>query len=124
VQPYTARIFAELKGLAPPIHFSTGTTHLLEPIAQPGPNVVSVDWRLPLDVAWARSTGERGIQGNLDPVILLASWDVIAAEARDVLARAGGRPGHIFNLGHGIHPDTDPENLERLVELVHATAMR
>jgi uroporphyrinogen decarboxylase len=119
VAPYTTRIFSALRGLAPTIHFSTGTVSLLEQIAATGPDLVSVDWRLPLDEAWSRLSPEQGIQGNLDSTLVLAPFDAVAAGARDVLARAGGRTGHIFNLGHGILPETDPDVLTRLVELVH-----
>jgi uroporphyrinogen decarboxylase len=81
--------------------------------------VISVDWRVRLDEAWARVGFDRGLQGNLDPVRPLAGWDAAYAGARDVLARANGRAGHIFNLGHGVLPQTDPAALRRLVELVH-----
>jgi uroporphyrinogen decarboxylase len=120
VLPYTARIFAELRGSAPTIHFSTGTASLLEAIASAGSDLVAVDWRVPLDDAWTRIGADRGIQGNLDPTLVLAPFDVVAAGARDVLRRAGGRPGHIFNLGHGVLPETPPDHLTRIVELVHA----
>ncbi len=120
VLPYTRRIFAALAGQAPTIHFSTGTVSLLSLIGQSGCDLVSVDWRLPLDQAWDTIGHDRGIQGNLDPTLLLAPWDTVAAGARRVLDLAGGRPGHIFNLGHGIHPDTDADQLTRLAELVHA----
>ena len=119
VLPYTRRVLGSLAGLAPTIHFSTGTASLLDLIAGAGADVVSVDWRLPLDAAWERIGYERGIQGNLDPTLLLAPWPAIAAGARDVLRRAHARPGHIFNLGHGILPETDPDKLLRLGELVH-----
>jgi len=119
VMPYSARIFAALHDLAPTIHFSTGTVSLLERIASTGPDLVSVDWRLPLDDAWARLHLEQGIQGNLDSTLVMAPFPAVAAGARDILRRAGGRPGHIFNLGHGILPATDPDVLTRLVELVH-----
>ena len=119
ILPYTRRIFEALHGLAPAIHFSTGTTSLLPLIASAGSEVVSVDWRVPLDDAWRQIGFDKGIQGNLDPARLLAGNDAIASGARDVLNRAAGRPGHIFNLGHGILPQTSPEPLERLVELVH-----
>jgi len=79
-----------------------------------------VDWRLPLDEAWTRVGAHLGIQGNLEPAALIGSFDVAASEARTVLARAGGRPGHIFNLGHGVLPQTPSDSLRRLVELVHA----
>ena len=119
-QPYTRRIFAALRGLAPTIHFSTGTTHLLELIAATGPELVSVDWRQPLDRAWERLAPGQGIQGNLDPTILLADWSTVERAATDVLRRAAGRSGHIFNLGHGILPETDPDRLARLAARVHA----
>jgi uroporphyrinogen decarboxylase len=85
--------------------------------------VIGVDWRVPLDVAWERVGHDRGIQGNLDGAVLLGPWERAAAGARDVLECAGGRPGHIFNLGHGVLPETDPELLGRLVQLVHETTM-
>lgn len=119
VLPHTQRICAELRGLAPTIHFSTGTVSLLEMIASAGSDFVSVDWRLPIDEAWRRVGFDRGIQGNLDPTLLLAPFEAAAAGARDVLRRAAGRPGHIFNLGHGILPETEADQLERLVEVVH-----
>ena len=95
-------------------------SQLLDQIASAGSDIVSVDWRLPLDAAWERIGSEHGIQGNLDPSLLLAPFAAVATGARDVLRRAGGRPGHIFNLGHGILPETPVEHLERLVALVHA----
>lgn len=119
VLPYTTRIFTALRGLAPTIHFSTGTVALAELIGQSGCDLVSVDWRLPLDVAWDRVGRDRGIQGNLDPALLFAPWDVVADGARQVLRLAAGRPGHIFNLGHGIHPETEADQLARLAALVH-----
>jgi uroporphyrinogen decarboxylase len=119
VLPYTRRIFAEIAPLAPTIHFSTGTAALLEQIGASGCDAVSVDWRLPLDDAWARLPEGVGIQGNLDPALALAPWEAVEAGTDDVLRRAGGRPGHIFNLGHGILPQTDPENLARIVRRVH-----
>ncbi len=119
VAPYTRRIFDGLRGMAPTIHFSTGTTHLLGQIGETGPDLVSVDWRMPLDEAWSTIGPRRGIQGNLDPTMLMAPWPVVEAATLDILERAGGRPGHIFNLGHGILPETDPDQLARIVELVH-----
>jgi uroporphyrinogen decarboxylase len=85
--------------------------------------VIGVDWRVPLDVAWERIGYDRGIQGNLDGAVLLGPWERVEEGTRDVLERAGGRPGHIFNLGHGVLPETDPELLGRLVALVHETTM-
>ncbi len=120
VLPYTRRIFAALRGTVPTIHFSTGTTTLLDQIAASGCDAVSVDWRLPLDEAWSTIGHDRTIQGNLDPTLVLAQWEAVEAGAKDILRRAAGRPGHIFNLGHGIIPATDPDTLARLVDLVHA----
>jgi uroporphyrinogen decarboxylase len=120
VLPYSTRIFAEVRATGvPAIHFGTGTTGLLEPMAAAGPDVMSVDWRVPLDRAWERVGPQMGIQGNLDPTVLLAGWEAIETRAEAVLERAGGRPGHIFNLGHGVLPDTDPDQLARLAEWVH-----
>ncbi|MDQ3228049.1 MAG: uroporphyrinogen decarboxylase [Chloroflexota bacterium] len=120
VAPYTAAIFERLRPLVPTIHFSTGTVQLLPEIAATRPSMVSVDWRLPLDAAWDIIGPGLGIQGNLDPTMLMAPWETVEIAARDVLNRAGGRPGHIFNLGHGLLPETDPDQLSRLVELVHS----
>ncbi len=124
VLPYTARIFAALDDLAVPrIHFATGNPLLLPAMGRSGAEVVSVDWRVPLDEAWTLAGPELAIQGNLDPGICLAPFDVVAAAARDVLRRAAGRPGHIFNLGHGVLPETDADTLARLTAFVHeATA--
>ncbi len=119
VAPYTGAIFERLRGQVPTVHFSTGTSHLLEEIAATNPSIVSVDWRVPIDEAWARIGESRGIQGNLDPAMLMAPWETVRAGAIDILERVGGRNGHVFNLGHGLMPDTDPDQLSRLVELVH-----
>ena len=119
VLPYTRRIFAAVTPLAPAIHFSTGTVALLAEIAGSGCTAVSVDWRLPLDAAWDQWGRKVAIQGNLDPALVLAPWPAVETGVRDVLKRAGGRPGHIFNLGHGILPESDPEILARVVRLVH-----
>lgn len=124
VQPYTARIFQALKGIVPTIHFSTGTVQLLEAIGETRPDAVSVDWRLPIDEAWKQLDHKTGVQGNLDPARMMASWDVIQAGADDILARVGNRVGHIFNLGHGVLPQTDPDKLAKLVEHVHAASAR
>jgi uroporphyrinogen decarboxylase len=119
--PYSRRVFEALQGRGvPQIHFGTGAASLLELMAAAGPDVVSVDWRVPLDAAWGRIGYDKGIQGNLDPVVALAPWPRIEEGMRDVLRRAGGRPGHIFNLGHGVLPDTNPDHLAHLVEAVHA----
>jgi uroporphyrinogen decarboxylase len=119
VLPYVRRIFSGVAGTVPTIHFGTSTAHLLEEMAGAGSDAVSVDWRLPLDRAWAR-IGDRAIQGNLDPTICLAPWPVVEREAGRVLDEAGGRPGHVFNLGHGVLADTPSDTLRRLVDMVHA----
>jgi uroporphyrinogen decarboxylase len=125
VMPASARIFAGLEGLGVPrIHFGVGTGELLALMGQAGADVVGVDWRVPLDVARARVGFAKAVQGNLDPLVCLAPWPVVADHARRVLAEAGPRPGHIFNLGHGVAPQTDPDILTRLVDLVHAETSR
>jgi uroporphyrinogen decarboxylase len=121
VLPYSTRIFRALRDHdTPTIHFSTNTAHILASMASAGSDVISVDWRLPLDDAWTEIGDHLGIQGNLEPATLIGSFDVAATEARAVLTRAAGRPGHIFNLGHGVLPQTPSDTLRRLVELVHA----
>lgn len=125
VLPYSRRIFDAVNALGvPTIHFGTGTAGLLEQMTAAGSALISVDWRIPLDEAWSRIGHDRGIQGNLDPAVLMAPWEVIEGEARRVLDYAGGRPGHVFNLGHGVLADTPPEHLTRLVELVHTVSAR
>ncbi len=123
VRPHVARIFAEVRTV-PTIHFGTQTAGLLELMAEAGGDVVGIDARQSLDRAWERVGFDRGVQGNLDAVRVLAGWEATEVGARDVLARAGGRPGHIFNLGHGVLPDSDPAILRRLVEFVHAETAR
>ncbi len=120
VLPHTRSIFDALRSSGVPrIHFGTDTAGLLESIASAGPDIVSLDWRVPLEVGWSRVGFERGIQGNLDPAVLLGPPDLVRDRVRDVLRRAAGRPGHIFNLGHGVLPSTPLENLQLLVETVH-----
>ena len=114
---YSARVLDAVD--VPTIHFATGDAHLLEERREAGGDVIGVDWRLPLDDAWERVGHDRGIQGNLDGAVLLGPWERVERGAEDVLARAAGRPGHVFNLGHGVLPETDPADLSRLVELVH-----
>jgi len=119
VAPYSARILAAVD--VPTIHFGTGaSTPLLAELVAAGGDVLGLDWRVPLDAGWEVAGPDRGVQGNLDPALLLGPRERVEAGALDVLARAGGRPGHIFNLGHGVLPQTDPDALGRLVELVHA----
>jgi len=120
VLPHTRAIFEKLAPLGvPTIHFGADTAGLLEAIASSGPDIVSLDWRVPLDRGWERVGFERGIQGNLDPAVLMGPPDLVRARTDDVLRRAGGRAGHIFNLGHGVMPSTPLENLQLLVETVH-----
>ena len=116
VGPYSARILAAVD--VPTIHFGTGTAGLLDAMADVGGDVIGLDWRIPLDRGWEAVGDERGVQGNLDPLVLLAPWERIEAATRDILERAAGRPGHVFNLGHGVPPDADPAVLRRLTELV------
>jgi uroporphyrinogen decarboxylase len=118
--PHTRRIFEALRGAGVPlIHFSVGTAALLKDIAGTGADVIGVDWRLPLDEAWDLVGADLGIQGNLDPTLLLGPADRIEAAASDVLSRAAGRPGHVFNLGHGVLPATPVERLQELARHVH-----
>lgn len=125
VQPYNQRIFEAVKQTGTPsISFGTGTAALLELMAEAGGDIISVDWRVELDDAWARIGYERGIQGNLDPTLLLTSWDVIEAGMQDVLRRADNRAGHIFNLGHGVLAPTSPDVLRHLVDAVHEETRR
>jgi uroporphyrinogen decarboxylase len=125
VQPYIQRVFTAVKSTgAPAIHFGTGAASLLELMEEGGGDVMGIDWRVNLDDAWARVGYDHGIQGNLDPTIMLTSWPVIEAEMQDILNRAAGRPGHIFNLGHGVLGPTDPDLLRRLVDAVHEHTRR
>jgi len=120
VLPWTTRIVDGVKDLGvPTIHFGVNTGHLLSLMARAETDVVGVDWRTPLDEAWGRIGEQHGIQGNLDPAACLGPWEVVEAKAGDVLRQAGGRTGHIFNLGHGVLPETDPGTLARLTDLVH-----
>ncbi len=120
VLPATRRIFAGLDDLGVPrIHFGVGTGELLGLFAEAGADVVGVDWRVPLDDARNRVGPDVAVQGNLDPAACLAPWSVVAEHVDDVLARNAGRPGHVFNLGWGVLPETDPDVLRRIVEYVH-----
>jgi uroporphyrinogen decarboxylase len=117
VAPYSARILAAVD--VPTIHFGTGTAALNPRMAAAGGDVIGLDWRVELDRGWEEVGHDRAVQGNLDPAVLLGPWERVEAAAGDVLDRAGGRPGHIFNLGHGVLPQTDPATLGRLRALVH-----
>ncbi len=115
-----AGIFSRLRrGGAPSIHFGTGTAGILSLMREAGGDVIGVDWRVDLGEAWRVIGVDRGIQGNLDPALLLGPWPVVEDGARRVIDAVGGRPGHIFNLGHGVLPRTAVEQLQRLVEFVH-----
>nr|WP_242624745.1 uroporphyrinogen decarboxylase [Krasilnikovia cinnamomea] len=124
VLPHSASV---LGGLAtagvPRIHFGVGTALLLPAMGEAGADVVGVDWRTPLDRA-AATLGGRAVQGNLDPATLFAPWPVVEEQARRVLAEGRAAPGHVFNLGHGVLPETDPDVLTRLVDLVHTASAR
>jgi uroporphyrinogen decarboxylase len=120
VLPYSRRAVEIAREAGVPIiHFGTGTNGMLELIREAGGDVIGVDWRIELDTAWARLGEGVAIQGNLDPIALFAPWDQLELRARHVLDAAGGRVGHIFNLGHGILPETPVENVRRLVDFVH-----
>ena len=123
VQPHVRRIFAALDGV-PTIHFGTGTAALLERMAEAGGDVIGIDHRVSLAEAWRRVGPDRGIQGNLDAARVLAGWEATEAGARTVLAEADGRSGHVFNLGHGVLPDSDTAVLRRLVDFVHEQTAR
>lgn len=125
VLPASSKVFAGLADLdVPLIHFGVGTGELLDLLSAAGATVVGVDWRVPLDRARARIGPGTAVQGNLDPAVCLAPWEVVESAAREVLAVAGPGPGHIFNLGHGVLPDTNPDVLARLVDLVHLEGRR
>jgi uroporphyrinogen decarboxylase len=120
VMPASAKVLDAVADLGVPrIHFGVATGELLPLMQQAGADVVGVDWRVPLDAARARLGPDARLQGNLDPALVVAGWEAAAEGAREVLRRNDGHPGHVFNLGHGVLPETDPEVLERIVELVH-----
>ena len=120
VLPHSRRVFDELHDLGVPrAHFGVGTGELLALLREAGADVVGVDWRVPLDEARRRVGSGAAVQGNLDPAVCLADWGVVEDQTRQVLTAAGTEPGHIFNLGHGVLPATDPTILERVVEVVH-----
>ena len=123
VQPHVRRIFESLEDV-PTIHFGTGTAALLEDLADAGGDVIGLDHRIALADGWRRIGSSRGVQGNLDAARLLAGWDATRSGALAVLEAAAGRPGHVFNLGHGVLPETDTDLLRRLVDLVHEETAR
>jgi uroporphyrinogen decarboxylase len=119
--PHTRRIISSLETAGVPIiHFGVGTTAILRDITEAGGHVIGLDWRQPLDEAWTVVGHDRAVQGNLDPMLLLGPRDRLFAATDDILRRAGGRPGHIFNLGHGVLPNTSLEQVQALAQHVHA----
>jgi len=123
VLPHMKRLFEETADLGVPrIHFGTNTATLLTMMKEAGGEVIGLDWRIPLDVAWQTLNFEVAVQGNLDPATLLGPFELVRQRTLEILKRAGGRPGHIFNLGHGILPQTDPDTVARLVDLVHSAS--
>jgi uroporphyrinogen decarboxylase len=124
VLPHTRAIFERLRPLGVPmIHFGVGTASLLELQCEAGGDVIGLDWTIPLDAGWAR-VPDRAVQGNLDPVALFAPLPELERRVREILARAGGRPGHIFNLGHGILPGTPVDHVRAVVNMVHEATAR
>ena len=121
--PHTKRIFDAVGARVPTIHFGTGTATILEELRDAGGDVIGVDWRIPIDEAWER-IGDRGVQGNLDPTLLLGPVARMMRETDDILQRVGGRPGHVFNLGHGILPSTPVEHVQMLAQYVHSASRR
>ena len=120
--PHTQRIFDTVGRRVPTIHFGTGTANILADMREAGGDVVGADWRIPLDEAWTRIGHDRGIQGNLDPTLLLGPLPRMFRHVDEIIERAGGRPGHIFNLGHGLLPSTPVEHVQMLAQYVHTAA--
>jgi len=121
--PHTKRIFDAVGTRVPTIHFGTGTATILEELQEAGGDVIGVDWRIPIDTAWER-LGDCAVQGNLDPTLLLGPTSRMFHQVDDILARVDGRPGHIFNLGHGILPMTPVEHVQMLAQYVHSASRR
>jgi len=119
VLPHTRSVIEQLPAGAPVIHFATGNPALLPLLAEAGGDCIGIDWRVPLDVGWQQVGFDRAVQGNLDPAVLMSTRDEIRARAAEILQQAAGRPGHIFNLGHGVLPQTPVDNAVALVEAVH-----
>lgn len=118
VAPHLKKLLDNLRGRVPVIYFGTGNGHLLDEVAAMDPDVLALDWRVPLAETWTR-TGVQAVQGNLDPIVLCADRATVEAQAKAILDSVAGRPGHIFNLGHGIIPETPVDNVKALVEFVH-----
>lgn len=123
VLPHLTRLIDNLRGRVPVIYFGTGNGHLLAETCRARPDVLALDWRVPLGRTWDE-LGVPAVQGNLDPIVLCADRETVARQAQRVLEEAGGRPGHVFNLGHGIVPETPVDNVRYLVELVHERSQR
>jgi uroporphyrinogen decarboxylase len=124
VLPHSRAVSEGVKPGAPVIHFGTGTGALLELMREAGGDVIGLDWRVRLDEAWQRVGHDAGVMGNLDPVALFAETETLRSQAKRILNQAGGRPGHVFNLGHGILPQTPVENVIALIEMVHEMSSR
>jgi len=125
VLPHQRSLFEQLGALGvPTIHFGVDTAHLLQVQREAGGDAIGLDWRTPLDEGWDRIGHDRAVQGNLDPVALFAPWPEVERRVDDILRRAQGRPGHVFNLGHGILPGTPIDTVRRVVEHVHARTAR
>jgi len=118
VAPHLKQLLDNLRGQVPVIYFGTGNGHLLDEVAAMGPDVLALDWRVPLAETWRR-TGVGAVQGNLDPIVLCADRTTVEAQAKAIIDSVEGRPGHIFNLGHGIIPETPVDNVKALVDIVH-----
>jgi uroporphyrinogen decarboxylase len=121
IKPHSAEIFDALSELdCPTIHFGVGTGELLEDISQAGGDVIGLDWRVPLDEGWARVGEGKGVQGNLDPTVLYAPHDLIRERVQQILTRANGRPGHVFNLGHGVNPSTPIDSISVVLDTLRS----
>ena len=122
VMPHTQYIFHTIGDRVPTLHFGTGTSAILGELREAGGDVIGVDWRVPLDVAWQRVGHDRAVQGNLDPTLLLGPPHRMFSRTDDILARVAGRAGHVFNLGHGILPSTPVEHVQMLAQYVHSAS--
>ena len=124
VLPHTRSVIQNVTPGVPVIHFGTGTAALLELMREAGGDVIGLDWRVRLDDGWRRTGHDVAVMGNLDPVVLFANQNALRAQARRILDEAAGRAGHIFNLGHGILPETPVDNVIALVDMVHEMSSR
>jgi uroporphyrinogen decarboxylase len=124
VLPHTRSVIQALRPGTPVIHFGTGTATLLPLMREAGGDVIGLDWRVDLDRGWAAVGHDVGVQGNLDPALLLARPAMLRERVQAILARAGGRPGHVFNLGHGVHQSTPVDHVRALVDMVHELSAR